>query len=305
MNRKLLAAAAALTVFTATAASADDPYAVTPNGRAEAMFDVPAKQASDKVAGACMSSGWVVKDQNPQQVICEAPMTFGQKFLGNLMMGNSYSTDARLYYRFSIVEHTNESRVQANGWMGLQSAFGQDREMDANVDGFHNKAMTLLLAAGGRYPTGTTFPNHAYVGGGFDLSSSPQGLKLRDVDPAGPLGRAGLQQGDVVTRVAGERWKTFDDFFDGLRKAAENPAYEVEYFRDGQKMRSSVEREFKAAVAPLAEPNPPFASRTSGTTVVQAQLSVADELAKFSELLKKGVISQEEFDAQKIKLLAK
>ena len=41
----------------------------------------------------------------------------------------------------------------------------------------------------------------------------------------------------------------------------------------------------------------------SASTPARAPASVADELLKFSELLEKGIISQEEFDAQKAKLL--
>ena len=43
-----------------------------------------------------------------------------------------------------------------------------------------------------------------------------------------------------------------------------------------------------------------------GTSInSQSNISVADELKKFKELLDMGVISQEEFDAQKAKLLGK
>ena len=48
-------------------------------------------------------------------------------------------------------------------------------------------------------------------------------------------------------------------------------------------------------------PSPPTPLPAPAPTPAPA--SVADELLKFSELLEKGVISQEEFDAQKAKLL--
>lgn len=247
-------------VATATPALADDPYAVTPNGRAEAVFDVPAQQTSDLLAGACMNANWVIKDQNPSQVVCEAPATFGQSLMANLLMGNNYSTPPRLYYRFSIAEMTNESRVQANGWMGLQTAFGQNREMDTNVDGFHNNAMDMMIfAAGGRYPVGTEFPNHVTIGSGFRIVEEPrQGFLLSNVDENGPFYRAGIRDGDLVTRIAGDRWKTWNDFYDGLHKAAKKPSYEVEFYRDGKKMELMVEREYRSAVGAPAVSNKPF-----------------------------------------------
>ena len=46
-------------------------------------------------------------------------------------------------------------------------------------------------------------------------------------------------------------------------------------------------------------------SRTSSTTTIKQEIhqSDADELAKFKDLLDKGVITQEEFDAKKKQLL--
>ncbi|MCD1589821.1 SHOCT domain-containing protein [Qipengyuania citrea] len=290
--------------FSAQPALADEPYAVTPNGRAEMMFDVAAIETADLLAGACMSSNWVIKDQSPQQVLCEAPATFGQSLMANLMMGNSYSTPPRLYYRFSIVQMSSETRVQANGWMGLQSAFGQNREMDTNLKGFHNNAMDMMRAAGGRYPEGTSFPNHAYVGSGFSYTETPKkGLMLNSLESDGPFALAGLTEGDVVTRIAGERWKSFDDFYDGLHKAIASDAYEVEFYRGGEKMGTTVARVFRPSVGPLDYELVPFGQADEPTVVVQSEISTADELAKFAELLDKGIITQEEFNTQKGRLL--
>ena len=286
-------------------ALADEPFAVTPNGRAEMMFDVPAVETADLLAGACMDAQWNIKEQSPQHVLCEGDPTFGQSLLANLSMGNSYSTPPRLYYRFSIVQLSNETRVQADGWMGLQTAFGQNREMETNVKGFHNNAIDLMRGVGGRFPEGTIFPNHAAIGAGFEPTDSPkQGMRLTMIDPGGAFDVAGLQVGDVLYRVAGERWKTYDDIYDGLHKAAKEPTYEVEFYRGGQKMEVMAPRIFRAEIGPMETPNPPFGSdEPAQTVVVQNEISAADELTKFADLLDRGIISQEEFDAQKSKLL--
>lgn len=44
-------------------------------------------------------------------------------------------------------------------------------------------------------------------------------------------------------------------------------------------------------------------NKTATTTIIQNKISTADELKKYKELLDQGVISQDEFDAQKKKLL--
>lgn len=289
----------------ATAAIADEPFAVTPNGRAEMMFDVTAIEAADLLAGSCMNNNWAIKEQSPQHVLCEAPATFGQSLLANLAMGNSYSTQPRLYYRFSIVQLSNETRVQANGWMGLQTAFGQNREMETNVKGFHNNAMDLMRSAGGRFPEGTVFPNHAYIGASLEYTEVPEkGMTVTELLPDSPLGQAGVRVGDVLYRIAGERWKSYDDIYDGLYKAAKEPAYEVQFYRRGERQEIMINRMYRAEVQALEIENPPFGSdEPTQTVVVQQEVSAADELAKFADLLSAGVITQEEFDAQKTKLL--
>lgn len=306
MNKIYAIACGVIAAQLSTPALADEPFAVTPNGRAEMMFDVPAVETADLLAAACMSSNWNIKEQSPQHVLCEGNPTFGQSLLANLSMGNSYATQPRLYYRFSIVQLSNETRVQANGWMGLQTAFGQNREMETNVKGFHNNAMDLMRGAGGRFPVGTTFPNHAYIGAAFEPTSSPkEGMRLTKIEEAGPLEAAGFQVGDVLYRVAGERWKSYDDVYDGLHKASKNPSYEVEFYRGGTRMEVLVDRVYRGRVGPMETPLPPFANdEPTQTVVVQNEVSAADELAKFADLLAKGIITQEEFDAQKSKLLS-
>ena len=305
MNKHLIAAAGVSIACIATPVLADEPFAVTPNGRAEMMFDVQAIETADLLAGSCMNNNWAIKEQSPQHVLCEAPATFGQSLLANLAMGNNYSTPPRLYYRFSIVQLSNETRVQANGWMGLQTAFGQNREMETNLKGFHNNAMDLMRSAGGRFPEGTIFPNHVYIGVNIDYIESPKkGMVITGLEPDSPLAKAGLREGDVLYRVAGERWKGYDDIYDGLHKATQEPTYEVEFYRGGERHNATVAGVYRAEVGPPEIENPPFGSDDpTQTVVVQNEMSAADELSKFADLLSQGIITKDEFDAQKAKLL--
>jgi len=47
----------------------------------------------------------------------------------------------------------------------------------------------------------------------------------------------------------------------------------------------------------------PVTATTGGTATTTANISVADELLKLKKLLDEGVLTQQEFDAQKKKLL--
>ena len=154
------------------------------------------------------------------------------------------------------------------------------------------------------YPTGTQFPNHAMAGVRFEAVEEPiEGLYVAELAPGGAFERAGIAEGDVVTRLARERTKDLGDLLDGLHKAAAMETYEVELVRAGEKMKIDVEREFRSAM------NDPLPDRIAEApdvvpTQILAPMSLADELAKFAKLRDDGIISEDEFEAQKLRLLA-
>ncbi len=86
-----------------------------------------------------------------------------------------------------------------------------------------------------------------------------------------------------------------------MAKATKSPTYPVELIRNGAALTLTLDRELRptfteAVVAPLAHIQAHPASGTAS--------SVADELAKLLKLKDQGVLTQDEFDAQKAKLLA-
>ena len=125
MNRKTVIAASSSLTIVCSPAQADKYFAVTPSGATEALFPDKPQVISGKIAGRCMDLKWAVVNSTPNDVTCEAPLDMGQSILGQMLMGNSYSTPPRRFYRFGIAEINGISRVQAAGWMELQWAFGQ------------------------------------------------------------------------------------------------------------------------------------------------------------------------------------
>lgn len=163
--------------------------------------------------------------------------------------------------------------------------------------------MNFLGSAGGKFPPGTNFPNHAALGFETDEDvpmGKYRGLRAKKIT-AGMAGeRAGLKEGDIVTQVAGKRFKAYDDYLDATAKAAEKPAYEVEVIRDGKPANLSFERAFRPRwteqVVAVAE--------TAAGPVATPSSSVADELTKLAKLKADGLLTDAEFEAQKKKLLA-
>lgn len=287
-----------------TAAHADEYFAVTPSGATEALFPEPADAVVGKLSAACIDAKMRVMSSSVTELVCEAPLNTGQSIMGQLLMGNSYSTPPRRFYRFNVASINGVSRVQASGWMELQMAFGQMKRTDFSGPEFHNSLTGFLTGAGGKLPQGTTFPNHAVMGFDADdrVVDGYLAMTITKIETGSAAERAGLQTGDVVTRIAGKRFKNFDDYLDATAKAASKPTYEVEYQRSGQARKVTLDRAFRPTVTEqvVATPVAPAAPVMSAN----ANLSVADELEKLAALRDKGILSADEFEAQKKKLLS-
>ena len=295
-----LAVAASLAV--ATPALADVPVALTPSGATESYFAMPVVATSDMLANKCVDLGWTMISSTDTTVVCEVPVSFGSALLSALA-GPRYATPPRQYFRFNLAGVEGNTRVQASSWQEIQTAFGQTQRTDLDSSNYHNTVMTFFESNGGVFPMGTTFPNHAQGGFAFEAVDTPEkGLMLTELVQGGAFADAGLRPGDVVVRIAKERTKDFTDVHDAMRKAVKDTTYEVEFYRGGSKDKLSVERRYRPDIDTrlpprLAEPD------IVETTTVIAPMSMADELAKFAKLRDDGIITTEEFEAQKTRLL--
>ena len=304
MNRFTLAVFGAAIVCAAPA-YADEYYAVTPSGTTEMIFAGAPQEVIGQLSSKCIDARWTVISSSTTELVCEAPMNYGQSLMGTLLMGNSYSTPPRRFFRFNAATVAGVSRVQASGWMELQMAFGQMKRTDFSGPEFHNSVMIFMSNAGGHFPVGTTFPNHAYMG--FEFSGTTFGknsaMQITSVTPDQAAARGGLQAGDIITSVAQKKFKNNDDVLDAFAKAAKAPTYPIEIVRAGKPMVLTVQREFRPAyveaVVAVAAPVLP------APTASPAALPKADELIKLAKLKADGVLSQAEFDAEKTKVLAR
>ena len=301
MRRLRFFSAAALLAIT-TPAYADKIFAATPSGSAETLFPDKPEQVIGKLSSACIDRQWTVRSTTANELVCESPMTFGQSLLGQMALGNSYSTPPHRYFRFSVAEINGISRVQASGWLELQMAFGQIQRSDFAGAQFQNGIMDFMLAAGGKYPTGTSFPNNVMMGVQFEAVAGADGqeLHVKVVEPGSAAGTAGVLVDDQIVSIAGKRFKNNDQFLGATAKAAETPRYEVQVMRGKQPLKLSLERKFRPSVTEVISPNP---LPPAPALVSSSPPSVADELAKLVKLRDQGIITADEFSVQKKKVL--
>ena len=305
LYKSALVCVASAMMFLSSPASADEPFAVTPSGATEAYFDLGIVDTSDLLANQCVDLGWTMVSSTETTVICEVPVSFGTRLLSALA-GPRYATPPRQYFRFNLTRAQGYTRAQASSWQETQTAFGQTQRTDLQSENYHNGVMGFLQSIGGLYPPNTQFPNHAAIETDYEHVQSPlEGMLLSAVREGGPFARAGLKDGDIVTRIARERIKGENDVSDGLHKAIGSNSFEVEFYRGSEKMQVMVPREFRETIGPLPDRTVIEAAPATATTIVQNEMSIADELAKFAQLRSDGIITDDEFEAQKARLLAR
>lgn len=285
-------------------AHADEFFAVTPSGATEMLFAETPEQTVGLLTSKCIDVKWTVMSSSQTEVVCEAPMSFGQSLLGQLAMGNNYSTPPKRFFRFNLASINGVSRVQASGWMELQMAFGQIRRTDFSGPEFHNSIINFLSAAGGRLPVGTTFPNHVFLGidGAVEGRSADSGFNVTVVVPDGAAAKSGVVVGDTITKIAGKKIKSEENFMDAVAKAAKTSNFEIEVLRTGKLIKFNVPTVFRPTFAEATVPKKPIETAVINSPST-GMLSVADEIAKLAKLRSDGLITDEEFQAEKSKLL--
>ncbi|HTM79789.1 PDZ domain-containing protein [Asticcacaulis sp.] len=287
--------------------------AETPSGRAEAIFlDYTPAEASGLLADGCINAGWIVVSSTPNEVKCEVKLNFGQQLVKELFQGNRYSTPVKQYLRTTISQSQDGARAQAYLWDETQFAFGQIRTTPQDGDGYVNRMQSYLVDSGGALPKGTKFTNFAYLGitGDTPVVQVPyngklaKGLRVTNLQNDGSGAKAGLQAGDVILRVADKRTDSDQELMEGLNKAARQGSLSIEVFRGQMVMNLSGPVIYRPAVSEY-DPDAYAKREVQKVAVVDATPapSAADELLKYGTLLEKGLISKDEYDVQKKRLL--
>ena len=125
-----------------------------------------------------------------------------------------------------------------------------------------------------------------------------KGLKVAQVADGGPAEAAGLSAGDVIMSIGGVPVASRGSLYVATEKVAEAEQFEVEYLRAG-----------KMQLATFGLPQPksesgPTRTTVAGTAQAPSEDTTLAELERLADLRDRGVLSQEEFEEMKARILA-
>lgn len=123
----------------------------TASGHPEATFiNLPMEEVQSRMIRLCSSSGLMVKEVTPNQVVCGKTMTGGQAFLAQALMGNSYSTTPEQNMRLVMYQVGSNVNVTGYQWIETQMAFGQMRRENLDTPNHVNGLQRMLFQMGGK-----------------------------------------------------------------------------------------------------------------------------------------------------------
>lgn len=219
-----------------------DMVAVTPSGLADMAF--PSSEAAavaGKLANECMNRRMTIVSNLPTEVVCEVPMGVVKGALVQAAIGNSYSTTPRQFVRFALVNLDADVRAQGSAWVETQMALGQVRREPLNGDAIYNGLMNMMETAGGKYLSGTSFPNQAFIGKALSddqpttfKGKTTLGITFMDLVVGGTLQNAGAKIGDTLVSINGKTFQNHDEFYDRLRRVVIGAPVKFTVIREGR-----------------------------------------------------------------------
>lgn len=288
-----------------------DKFVITPSGHPEVVFPGDDVQtANSKIVDACMLAGWKVRDQNQTQIICEIKIGDFTSALQQALIGNKYSTKPTSYVRISLSQIGNSSRAQAASWFEVPMGFGQVQTVDYEGDDNFNNLEKFLIKAGGKFPEGTRIPG-PYIGiqGKVVKSGNSAVFNVESLDPSSPAEVAKIAVQDQIIAISGKRFKSDQEMIRRIMKLPVHKSYTLTVLRNGTQVELQVEWEERPPIGAVAGMDVTDLEDEVVEDAVEpsepqyATLSAQDELGKWGDLLERGLITQEEFNAKKKQLL--
>lgn len=123
----------------------------TNSGYPEAIFAKSSlAKVRNKLIEVCDTHGIPVLDSNENSVTCGKEMTGSDAVLGQMLIGNSYSTTPIQKIKFTLYQVSKGVKVSARQWFETQMAFGQMQQQEMNGNNQFNSVQNMLTSIGGK-----------------------------------------------------------------------------------------------------------------------------------------------------------
>ncbi len=165
---------------------------------------------------------------------------------------NGQRVEGVIEFRRMVRETPPGHRIQMNVWrdghsQSLSAEVGKSPNQEVPLEGILRPFDNLgpnMFRFGSPAPMasvlGITGQNLSGQLGRFFNAPDGQGVLVRDVEPNSPAGKAGLQAGDVITKVNGNRIRTLRELRDQLREYREAESVTLSVLRRGAEMSINV-----------------------------------------------------------------
>lgn len=156
-------------------------------------------------------------------------------------------------------------------------------------------------------PSGGPLPlptGRAELGAQLDLTRQPQGgLRIAAVAVDGPAQAAGLMAGDVITRIAGVPVNSRGSFYVATENAVDLDTFEIVYRRDGTEQTLQFDPSARVATAAVDGQVGAREATPSGQAAASDTEAKLAELERLGDLRDRGILSEQEFEAMKARIL--
>jgi hypothetical protein len=277
----------------------------TPSGRPEAVFvNTSPEEASNKIAALCVKQGWTPSRQS-MQVTCEYKINGFSQALTNVLTAPRYATSVRHFISFNLIQDGRQTLAQARQYQAFTTAFGQYNETELANDNAFNSSIDVMLASGAVLPIGTRFPDKSWWGIEFFPDANLKSpTKIASFNNPSPAKLSGLIIGDEVVAVNGKKCKNIKECFkisDSLNIGSD---IIVQVIREKQILEFKWIVSKRPDVAELEGCNNICLDPIKNSLPLSRQdLSIAEEIERLGLLHEKGIITEQEFQAAKNKLL--
>ncbi|WAT17137.1 SHOCT domain-containing protein [Aurantiacibacter sp. MUD11] len=205
-----------------------------------------------------------------------------------------------------------EQRIGGGGGGGLFSAIAGG-VLGAYMGGAVGAGAGLLMGAtsgdsdgsgtgGEGYSGPLPLPtNRAELGLQVNPVRVPQrGLEVMQLRPGGSGEAAGIRPGDILVSIAGELVASRGSLYVATEKAFDLPEYEVEYLRGGERMTATFGPPQPETEEPANNSAPAASEPSPGTSTTG---TVLEELEALGDLRDRGILSEEEFEEMKARIM--